>query len=308
MSRTTSTSGSRARLWRCPTSTRCSTRQAGFTKAQVIDYYVRIAPVLLPHLRAGRSRSSATPTASRASSSTRSSCPLAPPDVGATSPMSPATASGHDRLLHWSTTWRRWCGWPTSPAWSCTRCCRAAGAPSRPTMMVFDLDPGPPADVAGLLPRRPALRTLLERAGPGVPREDLRRQGPAPVRAAEHARARYDQTKSFVARRGRAAWREHCPERGHRQHAQGACGAGKVFIDWSQNDEHKTTVCAYSLRAQAAADGVHAVTWDEVDAAVKREDTSGLVIQAPAHARPRGKARGPLRPTLKLKQKLPEVG
>ena len=56
---------------------------------------------------------------------------------------------------------------------------------------------------------------------------------------------------------------------------------GKVFVDWSQNDRHKTTVCAYSLRAQPRPQVSAPLAWDEVSNAHEAADASGLMFEAP---------------------------
>src|SRR5205085_4034090 len=56
---------------------------------------------------------------------------------------------------------------------------------------------------------------------------------------------------------------------------------GKVFIDWSQNDEHKTTVCVYSLRARPEPTASTPVTWEEVEAALDTGDADSLKFEAP---------------------------
>jgi bifunctional non-homologous end joining protein LigD len=82
---------------------------------------------------------------------------------------------------------------------------------------------------------------------------------------------------------------------------------GKVFVDWSQNDEHKTTVAVYSLRAREHPTASTPVTWDEVERALKKKDASLLVFEAPQVVE-RFEKRGDLfAPVLELKQKLPEL-
>ena len=56
---------------------------------------------------------------------------------------------------------------------------------------------------------------------------------------------------------------------------------GRVFVDWSQNDRHKTTVAAYSLRAQPRPTVSTPVSWDEVADALERNDTAALSFEAP---------------------------
>ena len=82
---------------------------------------------------------------------------------------------------------------------------------------------------------------------------------------------------------------------------------GKVFVDWSQNDEHKTTVSVYSLRARELPTVSTPVTWEEVERALKKKDATMLVFEA-AQVLDRVKKMGDLHePVLRLKQKLPDV-
>ena len=80
---------------------------------------------------------------------------------------------------------------------------------------------------------------------------------------------------------------------------------GKVFVDWSQNDEHKTTVSVYSLRAREHPTVSTPVTWDEVESALKKRDASRLVFEAPDVLERFAKMGDLHEPVLRLKQKLP---
>jgi bifunctional non-homologous end joining protein LigD len=83
--------------------------------------------------------------------------------------------------------------------------------------------------------------------------------------------------------------------------------AGKVFVDWSQNDDHKTTVSVYSLRAKEHPAVSTPVTWAEVAAAVKKKNAKALAFEVP-DALKRVKKLGDLfAPVLTLKQKLPAL-
>jgi bifunctional non-homologous end joining protein LigD len=83
--------------------------------------------------------------------------------------------------------------------------------------------------------------------------------------------------------------------------------AGKVFVDWSQNDEHKTTVSVYSLRARERPTVSTPVTWEELERTLKKKDASLLVFEAPKVLE-RFEKMGDLHaPVLKLKQNLPQV-
>ena len=88
---------------------------------------------------------------------------------------------------------------------------------------------------------------------------------------------------------------------------QKALRKGKVLIDWSQNDEHKTTICVYSLRAKERPTVSTPVTWQEVEMAVKNGDGSGLTFDSVA-ALYRVEKQGDLfAPVLTLKQRLPNL-
>ena len=54
---------------------------------------------------------------------------------------------------------------------------------------------------------------------------------------------------------------------------------GKILVDWSQNDEHKTTICVYSLRAREKPTASTPVTWEEVAATVKKKNAKKLVFR-----------------------------
>ena len=82
---------------------------------------------------------------------------------------------------------------------------------------------------------------------------------------------------------------------------------GKVLVDWSQNDKHKTTVCVYSLRARPRPTISTPVTWDEVEETAANGDPDRLVFES-AQVLERIEEQGDLfEPVLKLKQKLPTL-
>ena len=58
-----------------------------------------------------------------------------------------------------------------------------------------------------------------------------------------------------------------------------ALRAGKIFVDWSQNDEHKTTICVYSLRAKDQPTASTPVTWEEVAETVKKKNAKRLIFR-----------------------------
>jgi bifunctional non-homologous end joining protein LigD len=86
-----------------------------------------------------------------------------------------------------------------------------------------------------------------------------------------------------------------------------AIRTGKVLVDWSQNDEHKTTISVYSLRARERPTVSTPLTWDEVERALKKKDPSLLVFEAPQVLQRVEKMGDLFAPLLKLKQKLPKL-
>jgi bifunctional non-homologous end joining protein LigD len=81
-----------------------------------------------------------------------------------------------------------------------------------------------------------------------------------------------------------------------------------VFVDWSQNDEHKTTICAYSLRGRARPLVSTPVSWDEVSDALDDDDPDALTFEAP-EVLERVERFGDLyAPNLALEQELPSLG
>ena len=221
---------------------------AGFTKGEVIDYYTRIAPGVLPHLRGRPLTLKRYPNGVDGEYFYEKNAPEPPARLGATATIRSAR-DGRTIDFCLAETWRRWCGWRSSPTWSCTPRSRGRRTPRTPTMVAFDLDPGPPADVVECCRVALRLRELFEHLGLRVLPEDLGLEGPAGLRAAQHAAA-YDADEALRAGR-RAGARAPQPEPSSREMRKDL-REGKVFVDWSQNDEHKTTV-ARLLAAGAGA-------------------------------------------------------
>jgi len=115
----------------------------------------------------------------------------------------------------------------------------------------------------------------------------------------------YEVTKPFARTMAERLTREH-PELVIAR-MEKRLRTGKVFVDWSQNDSHKTTVCAYSLRAKERPTVSTPVTWDEVATALKKSDPERLTFVSDEVLK-RVKQEGDLfEPVLKLKQKLPSL-
>ena len=141
-----------------------------------------------------------------------------------------------------------------------------ASAPDllRPRSVVFDLDPGPGADVLTCAQVALWLRELLDHARPGGMAEDVGLQGAAGLRAAQHGRdLRCD--PRLRAGRWDSCWKNSTPS--VTTNMNPSVRPDKVFVDWSQNVASKTTVAVYSLRARARPTASTPVTWEEVSSA-----------------------------------------
>ncbi|MGA8068222.1 MAG: ATP-dependent DNA ligase, partial [Terriglobales bacterium] len=86
-----------------------------------------------------------------------------------------------------------------------------------------------------------------------------------------------------------------------------AVRTNRVFVDWSQNDQHKTTISVYSLRAREQPTVSTPVTWQEVEQALKRKDAARLVFEAEAVLARVEKLGDLFEPVQKLKQTLPQL-
>jgi len=83
---------------------------------------------------------------------------------------------------------------------------------------------------------------------------------------------------------------------------------GKVFVDWSQNDQHKTTVAVYSLRAHAHPTASTPLHRDEIEAGATAADPASLAFNAAEVIERAAKHGDPFAPVLELEQELPNLG
>jgi bifunctional non-homologous end joining protein LigD len=235
--------------------------QAGFTKGHVIDYYTRIAPVLLAHLRDRPLTLKRYPDGVEHGHFYEKRCPKHRPAwVETTSVWSGQNEGYIDYCL---------CTDLPTVVWLANLAdlelhTPMARAPDmdNPTMIAFDLDPGPPAGIVECARVALTLRQAFEVFGmtafaktsgskgmqvylplnvPGITYEDTR----AFSRGVAHVLARRAPDEVLID-------------------MNKAKRTGKVFVDWSQNDRHKTTVNVYSLRAMDRPTVSTPVSWDEV--------------------------------------------
>ena len=171
-------------------------------------------------------------------------------------------------------------------------------------MMVFDLDPGPPATIVECA--RVAL--WLQGVFSQLALESFAKTSGSKgmqVYVPLNTPTSYDATKAF-SRALAELLGSHHPDLVVSQQLK-TLRPGKVLVDWSQNDEHKTTVCVYSLRARERPTVSTPVTWEEVEELCERRDPEWLVVDSDALLE-RVEEHGDLfEPVLTLEQRLPAL-
>ena len=136
-------------------------------------------------------------------------------------------------------------------------------------MIAFDLDPGPPATIVECAASRcGCARRSSTSASQAFPKTSGSKG--MQVYVPLNTPTTYDETKAFARALAQLLERRD-PELVVSDMSKER-RRGKVFVDWSQNDEHKTTVCVYSLRARERPTVSTPLTWDEVEAVVGSGD------------------------------------
>src|SRR5579859_3452876 len=275
----------------------------GFTKGQLIDYYVRIAPVLLPHLRGRPLTMKRYPNGVDGMFFYEKNCPTHRPEWVQTAPI-------------WSEGNNRWMDYclvqdVATLVWAAnladielhTSLSLAKDMP-RPTMMVFDLDPGAPATIVQCCQVALWLKEFFDALDLVCLPKTSGSKG-LQVYVPLNTKVTYDETKPFAHELARKLEREH-PEQVVSDMKK-SLRSNKVFVDWSQNDVHKTTICVYSLRAKEHPTVSTPVTWEEVARCLKKEDPELLVFTAGKVLKRVEESGDLFAPVLKLKQKVPKL-
>jgi bifunctional non-homologous end joining protein LigD len=276
--------------------------QAGFTKGEVVEYYLRIAGAILPHLKHRALTLKRYPNSVDGFFFYEKNCPShRPPWVDTANVETANRVGGINFCLANDAATLAW----VANLASLELHTALAKAPKvvRPTMMVFDFDPGPPADILDCCRIAIRMRDRLSDLGLQSFAKTSGSKGLHFYVPLNTART-FDDTKAFSHAMAMLMEREEPQQVTSVMRKD--LRAGKVFIDWSQNDEHKTTVCAYSLRARAFPTVSTPVTWAEVEAALSARDGDRLRFEAP-DVIDRVRRHGDLfAPVLTLKQKLPK--
>jgi bifunctional non-homologous end joining protein LigD len=277
--------------------------KAGFTKGQVIDYFVRIAPVLLPHLAGRPLTLKRYPEGVEGFHFYEKNCPPYRPEWMKTAKI---WSEGNNRYMYY---------------------CVAADLPSlvwlanladlelhtslsvapdmqRPTVIAFDLDPGPPANIVQCCQVGLWVREIFAGFGLEAFPKTSGSKG-LQIYVPLNTAVTYDQTKPFAKAIARLLETRY-PDRVVSDMKK-ALRTNKVFVDWSQNDDYKTTVCVYSLRAKDKPTVSTPVTWKEVESCLKSGNPEELVFVSDEVLKRVEKLGDLFEPVLKLKQKLPKI-
>jgi bifunctional non-homologous end joining protein LigD len=276
---------------------------AKFTKGQVIDYYVRVAPALLPHLRGRPLTMKRYPNGVNGMFFYEKNCPSHRPEWVKTARV---WSEGNNR-------WMDYCVFENLPTlvWAANladlelHTSLSLGKDVlQPCFIVFDLDPGPPANMVqccqvGLWVREIFAKLTLQSFAKTSGSKGLQIYVPL------NSKVTYAQTKSFAHELARLLERQH-PQLVVSDMKK-SLRTGKVFVDWSQNDDHKTTVCVYSLRAKERPTASTPVKWEEVERCLENSDPELLVFETEEVLERVQKFGDLFAPVLKLKQKLPPL-
>jgi bifunctional non-homologous end joining protein LigD len=247
--------------------------ETGFTKGQVVDYYARIGAVMVPHLEDRPVTLVRWPDGVASQSFFEKRCP-------SHAPKWMRSASVSDDLVQCVLDDLASLVWAANMAALELHTPQArVSSPARPDAMVFDLDPGPGTSVLDSCRVGLDLHGLLAELGL---ESVVKTSGSKGLHLAVplHTDVTDDDTKGFALAVGQVLAKRE-PDRVTTIMRKDE-RPGKVFVDWSQNDRHKTTVSAYSLRGKARPNVSAPVTWDEVSDALDDgdPDTESLTFEA----------------------------
>ena len=280
--------------------------KAGFTKGQVVDYYAKVAPAMVPHLdgRAVTLRRFPEGVEDLDSAFFEKRCPKHRPKWVKTTRVQAGPEAGKiDFCVCDSLPTLIWMAQLAAielhPSLSASR------APKRPTVLAFDLDPGPPADVVACSRVALRLRELLAQ----LELESLVKTSGSKgmqLYVPLNTKTSYEETRPFAQAIAQIVAKQN-PDEVLAKMGKKTDRSGKVLIDWYQNNERKTTISVYSLRARERPTVSTPVTWEEVEAVAESGDASELVFEA-GEVLERIEQHGDLfAPVLELKQELPKL-
>lgn len=277
--------------------------KAGFTKGEMVDYYAKVAPTLVPHL-AGRPltlRRFPEGVDDTDAAFFEKRCPKHRPEWVATAPVEVEK----DTIDFCVCEDRATLVWMAQlAAIELHPSLALAGDIDRPTVLAFDLDPGAPADVLDCARVGLRLRELFGHFGVECFPKTSGSKG-LQVYVPLNNAVTYEETKP-LARAIAQLLEKQTPDLVVSKMKK-VDRKGKVFVDWSQNHSRKTTIAVYSLRARERPTVSTPVTWEELEGALERDDRECLVFEA-GDVLERIEREGDLfAPVLELEQELPTL-
>jgi bifunctional non-homologous end joining protein LigD len=269
--------------------------QAGFTKRQYVDYLVAIAPTLLPHVRDRQLTLKRYPNGVEGDFFYEKNAPQHRPDWVATDDENFVVADSAATLA--------WLG-NLADLEIHTPMARVED-PERPAIVAFDLDPGAPAGLLECCQVAVLLEGMFGGLGLRAFPKTSGSKGMQVYVPLNVPGITYDHTKAFSKAVAELLEAE-LPDLVVSRQAK-VRRTGKILVDWSQNDRHKTTVCVYSVRARERPTVSTPLAWDEVRAALEAGSADDLVCdvdQVLARVAEHGDL---FAPVLSLQQQLPGV-
>ncbi len=275
---------------------------AGFTKGQMVDYYAALAPVLVGHLAGRPLTLKRYPDGVEGEHFYEKRCPTHRPNwVRTAAVWSESSEESIDYCLVEDPPTLIWvanlAGIELHPS------LHRAHDIDVPTSLVFDLDPGAPAGLRACCRVALLVRELFETFAIQALVKTSGAKG-LQVHVPLNTPVSYAQTKPFARAVAELLEKQH-PKLVLSRMSK-SLRPGKVLVDWSQNDPHKTTVCVYSLRARERPTISTPLTWEEVERAARRRREPDLSVE-PAGLLERVERHGDLfAPLLSLTQVLPD--
>jgi bifunctional non-homologous end joining protein LigD len=248
--------------------------EVGFTKGEVIDYYTRIAPVLLPHIRDRALTFKRYPDGVDGKFFFEKNAPSHAPEWVRTVRLpSPGSTKNRDTINYPVLGDLPSLVWAANlaalelhvPMWRVG----PRGGTRHPDLLVFDLDPGPPATIVECCTVAGHLREVFDADGLTAYPKTSGSKG-LQLYVPLDAKAPWEEVHGYARSLAQRLEKEH-PELVV-WNMKKELRKGKVLVDWSQNNAAKTTVAVYSLRARPLPTVSTPVTWDEVEACDRPED------------------------------------
>lgn len=276
--------------------------ETGFTKRDLIDYYAAVAPLMLPHLKGRAVTMRRFPDGTGESGFWEKHCPDHRPEWVNLATV-PSGSKGKP-VDYCQVSDLRTLVWMANLASIELHVPLArARTHETPDSIVFDLDPGPPADILDCAEIALLIRDTLARQGLETSVKVSGSKGMQLYVPLNSKGLEFDETGAFA----------HSLARGFESELPGqvvskmtrSLRKGKILIDWSQNSEHKTTVAVYSMRATAAPSVSFPVGWGLLERSLDDDDRSLLAFSPDRALDLLADGEDPFRAVLEAKQKLP---